>query len=244
MFSNLTPLFSRRFRYTGGYQTFANENHENVAKFSRPQHCSLCHTISKHKESVEKIIRKTKDDPNRPKINSNDFKSKPICTIKTPKGEKNLCLDDIEQMYINDHPEWNQKFQCFPEGPLYYDKLFKENPFKRAVDIENKRTYLKEKIILISELPFEMGKNCDKQIIEKTKNAIMDSLQTVIESLKLLDNVHVMKSLPIGLMNMVKGKLKELKDETKGIGAAQKLQIDAFDMVLKNDNDFKLYEIR
>ena len=88
-----------------------------------------------------------------------------------------------------------------------------------------------------------MGKNCDKEIIEKTKNAIMDSLQTVIESLKLLDNVHVMKSLPIGLMNMVKGKLKELKDETKGIGAAQKLQIDAFDMVLKNDNDFKLSSI-
>ena len=173
---------------------------------------------------------------------TNDFKLKPICTIKTPKGEENLCLDDIEQTYVNDHPEWNQKFQCFPEGPLYYDKLFKNNPFKRAVDIENKRSYLKEKIILISELPFEMGKNCDKEIIEKTKNAIMDSLQTVIESLKLLDNV--IKSLPIGLMNMVKGKLKELKDETKGIGAAQKLQIDAFDMVLKNDNDFKLYEIR
>ena len=43
---------------------------------------------------------------------------------------------------------------------------------------------------------------------------------------------------------MVKGQLKELQDETKGIGATQKLQIDALDMVLKNDNDFKLYEIR
>ena len=244
MFSNLMPPFSRRFRYTGSYQTFANENRENVATFSRPQHCSLCNIMSKHKESVKKIIRKAKDNPNRPKINSNDFKLKPICTIKTPKGEKNLCLDDIEQIYVNDHPEWNQKFQCFPEGPLYYDKLFKENPFKRAVDIENKKKYLKEKIILISELPFEMGENCDKEIIEKTKSAIMDSLRTVIESLKLVDNVHVRKSLPIGLMNMVKGKLKELKDETKSIGAAQKLQIDAFDMVLKNDNDFKLYEIR
>ena len=137
MFSNLTPLFSRRFRYTGGYQTFANENHENVAEFSRPQQCSLCNTMSKHKESVDKIISKAKD--NRPKINSNDFKLKPICTIKTPKGEKNLCLDDIEQIYVNDHPEWNQKIQCFPAGPLYYDKLFKDNPFKRAVDIENKR---------------------------------------------------------------------------------------------------------
>ena len=242
MFSNRMPLFSRRFRYTRSYQTFANENRENVATFSRPQHCSLCNTMSKHKESVEKIIRKAKDNPNRPKINSNDFKLKPICTIKTPKGEKNLCLDDIEQIYVNDHPEWNQKFQCFPEGPLYYDKLFKENPFKRAVDIENKKKYLKEKIILISELPFEMGENCDKEIIEKTKNAIMDSLQTVIESLKLVDNDHVINECH--LMNMIGGKLKELKDETKGICAAQKLQIDAFDMVLKNDNDFKLYESR
>ena len=66
MFSNLTPLFSRRFRYTGGYQTFANEKHENVAEFSRPQQCSLCNTMSKHKESVDKIISKAKD--NRPKI--------------------------------------------------------------------------------------------------------------------------------------------------------------------------------
>ena len=74
---------------TGSYQTFANENHENVAQFSRPQHCSLCNTMSKHKESVEKIIRKAKDDPNWPKINSNDFKLKPMCTIKTHKGEKN-----------------------------------------------------------------------------------------------------------------------------------------------------------
>ena len=127
MFSNLMPLFSRRFRYTESYQTFDNENRENVAKFSRPQHCSLCNTMSKHEESVEKIIRKAKE--NRPRIKSNDFKLKPICTIKTPKGEKNLCLDDIEQIYVNDHPEWNQKIQGFTKGPLYYDKLFKENPF-------------------------------------------------------------------------------------------------------------------
>ena len=244
MNSNPRPLFPRRFRHTRSYHTFANENRENVAKFSRPQHCPLCDTRIRHKESVEKIIRKAKE--NCPKINSNDFKLKPICTIKTPNGEKNLCLDDIEQIYVNDHAEWNQKIQCFPKGPLYYDKLFKKNPFKGAVDIENKRMYLKEKIILISELPFEIGENCNEEIIEKTKNAIMDSLLTVIESLKLVDNIHVTRSLPTGLKNMIRGKLKELKDETKdiAIGATQKLQIDAFDMVLKNQNDFKLYEIR
>ena len=150
----------------------------------------------------------------------------------------------IEQIYVNDHPDWKQNFQCFPNGPLFYDKLFKENPFKRAVDIEKKRIDLKEKIILISELPFETRENSDEEIIEITKYAIIKSLRTVIETLKLIDNVHVKKHLPIGLKNMIRGKLEELKDETKGLGAAQNLQVDAFDMVLKNDNDFKLYEIR
>ena len=96
------PLLSRRSGPSESYQTFANEasieNHENIANFSRPQDCSLCNIILKHKESVEKIIRKAKD--NHPKINSTDFKLKPICTIKTPEGHKNLNLEDIGVFYV------------------------------------------------------------------------------------------------------------------------------------------------
>ena len=78
----MMPLLSRRSGPSGSHQTFTNgasiENRENSF---------LDLNVAKHKDLVKKIFE-AKDSC--PKINSNDFKLKPIGTIKTPEGQKQI----------------------------------------------------------------------------------------------------------------------------------------------------------
>ena len=87
--------------------------------------CILCKTVTDHGNEVKKNVQKAK---NRPKIDIEKFYGTPICSIKTPTGEKPLSLNDVELMYEKDFPTWKEEFQCFPEAPIFYDKLFKFRP--------------------------------------------------------------------------------------------------------------------
>ena len=102
--------------------------------------CPVCPIIRNHENEVKSILEKAVK--NRPEINVAPFRlgftSTPICKIKTPVGDDPLSLDDIERMFTKNFPSWNQDFLCFPEGPMFYDKLFKKEPYTRAIDIENK----------------------------------------------------------------------------------------------------------
>ena len=62
-----------------------------------------------------------------------------------PEGTQ-LTLDDIEKIYSDQYPEWHQTFQCFPQGPLFFDKLFNTKPYIKAKDIEMKRRDLRRKM--------------------------------------------------------------------------------------------------
>ena len=182
---------------------------------------------------------------NHPKIDIARFKSIPICTIKTSKNPEPLTLNDIENRYDKSHSEWNKKCQCFPEGPLFYDKLFKKEPFTRAIDIEEKRDDLEKKIIQINFESIEFANNYDfDDICEKTKELIFDSLQVVINDLNLASNHRIMNGLKNGLSKQIKGKFSQLKDRSTLKLAINELQIEAFKMVLQNDKNFKLYEMR
>ena len=101
------------------------------------QTCLVCHITENHWAEVKKAIEKSKNNRSLDEEKFN-FKSTPICSIKTPNGEEPLCLNDIERMYEKNFPAWNDSFQCFPEGPIFYDKLFNKSPSTRAIDIENK----------------------------------------------------------------------------------------------------------
>ena len=88
--------------------------------------CNCCDIVKHHIDKVKSIVDKAKKNYlNIEEIEK--FRSTTICSIKTPKGETPLSLNDIEEKYSTDFPDWDQKFQCFPEGPIFYDSLFKKS---------------------------------------------------------------------------------------------------------------------
>ena len=197
--------------------------------------CYLCPIICLHKSEVKQIVEAAIG--NRPNIDLESFRSLPICNIKVPtaSGEETLCLDDIERKYTENYPLWDKEFQCFPEGPLFYDKLFKKEPYTRAIDIENKFLELRKKISTISESPFDAERDADETVIEKSVNSIILSIETLIKYLKSSNDSRIKSHLPKVLYSMVKAKVEMLKDPTKGIDIFHEIQDEAFDKVLEID---------
>ena len=193
--------------------------------------CYFCQTIGKHRAEVNKIV-----ENGNGAIIETSFRDIPLCNIKTPIGEKSMTLNDIEEMYTKNFPLWEEDFQCFPEGPIFYDKLFKKEPFTRAIDIEKKMNQLRNKIQSISKVPFDAKYDSDNVMITKTVNSVLDSLRDVIRCLNLENNLRVNKNIPSILSGMVRGKLKELKDASQSIAAIQEIQDKIFEKVLENDN--------
>ena len=197
--------------------------------------CLLHEIVQKHRAKVTNILAKMKI--NRPNI-GDAFTTTPIC--ETPQGEK-LTLNDLEKIYINQHPNWDREYQCFPGGPLFYDKLFNVQPYTRAKDIENKRQELKDKKASLSTLSLD-----GELDVAKTTNEILNSLKQVIMDLNLTDNSRIKNQLPKILKLKVEGKSKELKgkDCNEAMDIILEVQNEVFDMILENDKIFKLYEMR
>ena len=193
--------------------------------------CYLCPTIGNHRAEVKRIV----ESRIVPKIEAS-FRDIPLCAIKTPIGEKSMTLDNIEKMYTKNFPTWEREFQCFPEGPIFYDKLFKIAPFTRAIDIEERVNQLKSKIKHISKVPFDVEFDSDNVIISKTVNIVLESLQDLIKHLSLDNNSRVKKTLPNILSGMVRGKLIQLKESSQSIASIHEIQYTIFGKVLENDN--------
>ena len=193
--------------------------------------CYLCPTITNHKAEVNKIV----ENGNDAKVETG-FRDIPLCTIKTPIGEKSMTVNDIEKIYANNFPTWDREFQCFPEGPIFYDKLFKKEPFTRAIDIEERVNQLKSKIQNISKVPFDVEFDSDNVIISKTVNGILGSLQDLIKCLSLENNSRMKTTLPNILSGMVRGKLTQLKEVSQSIASIHEIQYMIFGKVLENDS--------
>ena len=193
--------------------------------------CYLCPTIENHKAEVNRIVK----NGNSAKIETN-FRDIPLCTMKTAIGEKSMTLDDIEEIYTKNFPMWDKDFQCFPEGPIFYDKLFKKEPFTRAIDIEEKIKQLRNKVQSISKVPFDVESDSDNVIISKTVNIVLESLQNLIKCLNLENNSRVKNSLPKILSGMVKSKLTQLKEVNQSIESIYEIQNNIFGKVLENDS--------
>ena len=208
----------------------------------------MCPMLCRHKSEVKRIVEAAIE--NRPNIDVKSFKSLLLCNVKVPtaSGEETLCLDDIERKYTENFPLWDKEFQCFPEGPIFYDKLFKKEPYTRTIDIENKFLVLRKKVNVISETPFDAERDADETVIEKSVNNIILSLQTLIKYLKLSNISRIKSGLPKVLYSKIKAKLEMLKDPTKVIDIIQEIQDEAFYMVLENDQKCKqekgYYEMR
>ena len=163
-----------------------------------------CKVIKNHIDEVKKILDKAKKNPQN--LDVVKFKSTLICSIKTPEGEIPLSLSDIEKQYCNHFPDWDKKNQCFLEGPIFYDSLFKKEPSTRVIDIENRRKKLREKIRLVSEVPSLTDNDSRNDIIEQLSTTILQSLQPVISDLRTSSKACVIKDLQQKLFN---GKIKE-----------------------------------
>ena len=163
-----------------------------------------CKIIKNHIDEVKIIVDKAKK--NHQKIDVEKFKSTHICSIKTPEGEIPLSLSDIEKQYCNHFPDWDKKNQCFPEGPIFYDSLFKKEPSTRVIDIENRRKKLREKIEVVSEVPSFTENGSSNDIIEQLSATILQSLQPVVSELSTSSKTCVIKDLRQKLLN---GKIKE-----------------------------------
>ena len=171
--------------------------------------CALCPTVKKATNEVGKILK------NRPPIieDVTKLRSTPICTIKTPNGQETLSVNDLEKKYTLNYPSWDKSCQSFPEGPIFYGKgkLLNGNLFTKATDIEEKRQNLKNYIISISSIPFNIKEDTDNEIIEKTVKQVVESLKVVIDNLDLANNPRVKNGLPNGLKGKIRGKLNDLK---------------------------------
>ena len=198
--------------------------------------CLFCKITMDHNNEVKKIVRKAK---NHPKTDIEKFYTTPICSIKTPTGEKPLSLKDIELMYEKDFPSWNREFHCFPEAPIFHDKLFKKSPHKRAIDIEESIHELKEKVQSITKLPFDVEKDSDDVIIKKSLDSTVQSLQKLINHLELEENSRVKISLPKILKGKLTSNIKQLRDVTQVIGTLHEVQFDGFYLVLDNHKAFR-----
>ena len=199
--------------------------------------CILCKIVTDHGSEVKKIVEKAK---NRPKIDIEKFNKTPICSIKTPTGEKPLSLNDVELMYEKDFPSWNKEFQCFPEAPIFRDKLFKKSPYKRAIDIENYIHELKNKYIKpIEEVPFDVEKDSDSEIATKSLDNIVQSLHPLINHLNLEENSRIENGLPYILKVKLTSNVKQLRDVTQVIATLHEIQIDGFELVVENHKTSK-----
>ena len=189
---------------------------------------SCCKIVKNHIDEVKRIVDKAKK--NCQNIDIQKFRSIPICSIKTPDGVTPLSLNDIEKKYANDFPNWDQKFQCFPEGPIFYDSLFKKEPSTRLIDIENRKKKLKEKIGIISEVPSFTENESRKVIIERLLTPILHSLQPAIIDLSTESKVLVIKDLQQKLANgKIRGHLKvsrEDKEKNEGKSEQNHFKID------------------
>ena len=175
---------------------------------------TCCKIIKTHIDEVKRIVSKAKK--NHQNIDVQKFKSTLICSIKTPEGEIPLSLNDIEKQYCNHFPDWDKKNQCFPEGPIFYDSLYKKKPTARLTDIENRRKKLKEKIELVSEVPSFAENVSRKDVIEQLSSIILHSLKPVISDLSTSSKARVIKDLQQKLLNgKIREKLKVKNGENK-----------------------------
>ena len=79
---------------------------------------ALCSTIKKAKNEVDKILK------NRLRIieDVTKLRSTPICTIKTPNGQENLSVNDLEKKYTLNYPSWNK----FCQSLIFHSRHAKE----------------------------------------------------------------------------------------------------------------------
>ena len=196
------------------------------------EHCILCkyQIIQTHNTEIARLLNQP-----RPSIVAN-FNSTPIC--ETPLGEQ-LNLDDLKTIYAKNYPVWNKKFQCFPEGPNFYDKLFTSQPYTTAKDIENKKNELKAQIGQIANIV-----SVDKLEIVQIADIVIASLEEVLNKLKLTEkNSERVKRTLIG---MLKSKSKEMKDMSQSeiMELLNDVQNQIFHKILEYDRIFSLYEMR
>ena len=142
-------------------------------------------------------------------------------------------------MYKKDFPTWKEEFQCFPEAPIFHDKLFKKSPYKRAIDIEKSIQELKNKVELISEVPFDLERDSDNDIVTKTFDCIVHSLHNLINHLKLKENSRIQNGLPKILKRKLTSNVRHLRDVSKVIGTLHEIQSEAIELVLENDKTFR-----
>ena len=202
----------------------------------RDDPCIFCKMIIDHGNEVTKIVEKAK---NRPRIDTEKFFTTPICSMKTPTGEKPLSINDVELMYEKDFPNWKEELQCFPEAPIFYDKLFKKSPNKRAIDIEKSTQELKNKIEAISEAPFDVEKDGDDAIVTKALDNIVQNLQPLIKHLKLEEDPRIKNGLPKVIKGKLTSNVKQLRDVTQVVSTLHELQLDGFYLVMDNNKAFR-----
>ena len=159
------PFYFKDLLFRNQYQKVLGEEEswdlQNMAKPSYERisvlgPCFLCPTTVPHVDEINRIVEKAKK--NHPIKDPEEVRSKQFCTVKTPLGNEPMSLNDIEKRYEKDFPSWNKDFQCFPEGPIFYDTLFKKKPFTRAIDIEKKILDLKKKVNVLFHIPFDFDK--------------------------------------------------------------------------------------
>ena len=67
-----------------------------------------------------------------------DWMQRKVCDIHTPHGLVPYTVEEAEQKYIKDFPQWDSIKINFPPGPSYSDKMANKTPTTRARDLEEK----------------------------------------------------------------------------------------------------------
>jgi len=185
-----------------------------------------------------KKIKLLKARKNHPYVDAAEFRSRDICAIQIPGGHRPITLNDMLERYEKDFPTCDKEFLQFPKRPFYYEKSFQNNPVRRAVDIENKKLNLKEKVDIINLIPFDFENDQDESIKQKTVDKILESVKRLVNDMAIKTNECVRSHSNV-LNEKVTGKLEDLKDPKKTLATINEIQVFLFDKVIDSEKTLK-----
>ena len=204
--------------------------------------CHLCPIIQGHKKDLQNVLKQAMKK--KQKLVKN-FRLIPVVTISNPTGSTDLSLSisDIECQYKEDHPHWADGSECFPAGPLYFDKLARTKPNATALDLEEKLKQAEEKVEDIQQMTFDPS--CylnDSDLVKICSKIIIKSLENMANELCLSHKKR--KDITRTLENQLKAKLKGIQDKSVILEILTELQRGAMHLVLRKSNCWNLYSER
>ena len=108
----------------------------------------------------------------------------------------------------------------------------REHLSRQLMNLEYNIQELKNKVEVVSVVPFDVEKDSEDEIATKSLDCIVHSLTPLITHLNLEKHLQIKNDLPKILKGKLKSNEKPLKDVTKAISTLHEIQLYGFEFVV------------